>query len=224
MSQQNPLSLQNMNQWALASFALLGFIIGYGANEVLGTGIPGGTLAPTPQVNIAAPAAVPTAAVVANPPKEDDDTVLGKKSAAVTIIEFTDYQCPFCSRHFTQTFGEIKKEYIDTGKVKYVIRDFPLSIHPNAPKASEATECADDQDEFWAMHDLIFQRQALWSSAPNAPELFKQYAAELKLNSGTFDDCLDSGTHTAEVQKDFADGSSGGVTGTPAFFINGKRL
>ena len=224
MSQQNPLSLQNMNQWALASFALLGFIIGYGANEVLGTGIPGGTLAPTPQVNIAAPAAVPTAAVVANPPKEDDDTVLGKKNAAVTIIEFTDYQCPFCSRHFTQTFGQIKSEYIDTGKVKYIVRDFPLSIHPNAPKASEATECADEQGKFWEMHDALFTKQGLWSSAPNASELFKEYATELTLNAKNFADCLDTGKYTAEVQKDFQDGSTGGVTGTPAFFVNGKKL
>ena len=228
MDQQNPLSLKGMNPWALVSFTLIGFIVGYVAHGMdvksLGAGNGGGNrpaaVQPTPT-----PAAVaPTAAAVPNPPKEDDDTVLGDEDASVTMIEFTDYQCPFCSRHFTQTFGQIKSEYIDTGKVKYIVRDFPLSIHPNAPKASEATECADDQEQFWAMHDLLFQRQALWSSAPNASDLFKQYAAELKLDAGDFDDCLESGTHTAEVQKDFADGSAGGVTGTPAFFINGKKL
>lgn len=231
MDPQNPLSLKDMNPWALVSFALIGFIVGYVAHgmDIKSLGVGNGpgnqpaVVQPTPTPTAAAPTA-PVAAAVPNPPKEDDDAVLGEKSAKVTMIEFTDYQCPFCARHFTQTFAQIKSEYIDTGKVKYIVRDFPLSIHPNAPKASEATECADDQKEFWAMHDLLFQRQALWSSAPNAPDLFKQYAAELKLDAGDFNNCLDNGTYAAEVQKDFADGSSGGVTGTPAFFINGKKL
>lgn len=230
---QNPLSLKGMNQWALLSFALVGFIAGYAVNEVMSTTIPGSGSAPTaPRVQVApspVPTPVPTTqppavAAVPNPPKEDDDAVLGKKDAKVTLIEFTDYQCPFCARHFTQTFSQIKSEYVDTGKVKYIVRDFPLSIHPNAPKASEATECAEDQGKFWEMHDAIFQKQSLWGSAPNAPELFKQYATELGLNATDFSNCLDSGKYIAEVQKDFADGSSGGVTGTPAFFVNGKKL
>ncbi|MEK7137584.1 MAG: DsbA family protein [Patescibacteria group bacterium] len=226
---QNPLILKGMNTWALVSFALIGFIVGYVAHGMGGTTLGRGNGANRPTVVQPTPTPTPTptapaAAAVPNPPTEDDDFVLGDEDAAVTMIEFTDYQCPFCSRHFTQTFGQIKSEYIDTGKVKYIVRDFPLSIHPNAPKASEATECADDQGKFWGMHDAIFTKQALWSSAPNAPELFKQYAAELNLNTGTFNDCLDSGKHAAEVQKDFADGSAGGVTGTPAFFINGKKL
>ncbi len=229
MDQQNPLSLKGMNQWALMSFALLGFIVGFGVNEVMGTSVGGAGrgAAPGPQVNVPAaptPSPTPAAAVVANPPKEDDDSILGKTNAAVTLIEFTDYQCPFCARHFTQTFAQIKQEYVDTGKVKYIVRDFPLSIHPNAPKASEATECADDQDKFWEMHDALFEKQGLWSSAPNASELFKQYATELGLDADDFGSCLDSGKYTAEVQKDFTDGSSGGVTGTPAFFVNGKKL
>lgn len=230
MDQPNPLSLKGMNQWALLTFALLGFIVGFGANEVLGTsvriGAGGGNAQPQANAPIVPTptAQVPVAAVVANPPGADDDAVMGDEDATVTLIEFTDYQCPFCARHFTQTVAQIKQEYVDTGKVKYVVRDFPLSIHPNAPKASEATECADDQDKFWEMHDALFQKQGLWSSAPNAPELFKQYATELGLDAGDFASCLDSGKHTAEVQKDFADGSSGGVTGTPAFFVNGKKL
>ena len=227
MDQQNPFSLKGMNQWALLSFTLLGFIVGFGANEVMSTPVSGaGKAAPT-QVNVpAAPPAptAPTPTAVANPPTEDDDAYLGDEDADVTLIEFTDYQCPFCARHFTQTFGQIKSEYIDTGKVKYVVQDFPLSIHPNAPKASEATECADDQDAFWEMRDALFEKQGLWSSAPNAPELFKQYATELGLDADEFETCLTSGKYTAEVQEDFSDGSTGGVTGTPAFFINGKKL
>lgn len=89
-----------------------------------------------------------------------DLPVLGKESAKVTLIEFSDYQCPFCGRHFDQTEGQIQKEYIDTGKVKFYYRDFPLSsIHPGAQKAAEAARCAGDQNKYWEYHDLIFQNQ-----------------------------------------------------------------
>lgn len=85
---------------------------------------------------------------------------LGSTSAKVTLIEFSDYQCPFCARHFTQTEGQLKKEYIDTGKVKFYYRDFPLSqIHPGAQKAAEAARCAGDQNKYWEYHDLVFQNQ-----------------------------------------------------------------
>lgn len=97
------------------------------------------------------------------PPTVDDDAVKGDANAPVTIIEFTDYQCPFCSRHFEQTFGQIESEYIDTGKVKYVVRDFPLGFHPNAQKAAEAAECAGDQGRYWEMHDQLFSNQGEWS-------------------------------------------------------------
>ena len=230
MSEQNPFSLQGMDHWALLSFALAGFILGYTVHGIANAPVTGPAAGivvqpqqPSPAPTPSAPAP-PAAAAVANPPKEDDDAVLGKKNAPVTLIEFTDYQCPFCGRHFTQTFGQIKKEYVDTGKVKYIVRDFPLSIHPNAPKAAEATECAHAQGKFWEMHNVIFEKQALWSSAPSATDLFKQYAADLGLSVSAFGTCLDGGKATAEVQKDFADGSSAGVTGTPAFFINGKKL
>ena len=90
-----------------------------------------------------------------------DLPVLGNQSATLTVVEFSDYECPFCSRHFTQTEGSIKKDYIDTGKVKMYYRDFPLSqIHPGAQKAAEAARCAGDQNKYWQYHDLIFQDQA----------------------------------------------------------------
>lgn len=231
MDPQNPFSLQGMNQWTLLSFALFGFIAGYAVHGTMGATVPGSSgiaanqrIAPPSPPGAPPTVQPPAAAVAANPPKEDDDAVLGKKDAKVTLIEFTDYQCPFCGRHFTQTFGQIKKEYVDTGKVKYIVRDFPLSIHPNAPKAAEATECAHAQGKFWEMHETIFSKQSLWSSAPSATDLFKQYASDLGLDGAKFATCLDSGKFTAETQKDFADGSASGVTGTPAFFINGKKL
>lgn len=150
----------------------------------------------------------------------DDDTVMGSDDAPVTIIEFSDYQCPFCSRFWSQTLPQIKSEYIDTGKVKFVYRDFPLSsIHPSAQKAAEAAECAGEQEKYWEMHDKVFANQQAIDVAS-----LKAYAQQIGLDTAKFNDCLDSGKMTAEVQKDFSDGQAAGVSGTPAFFINGKLV
>ncbi len=149
----------------------------------------------------------------------DDDPVKGDANAPVTIVEFSDFQCPFCARWFTDTFPQLNEKYIKTGKVKLVFRDFPLSFHENAQKAAEASECADEQGKFWEMHDKLFQN----AGALGVTNL-KQYAADLKLDTAKFNTCLDTGKFASEVQKDMADGSSYGVSGTPAFFINGVNL
>jgi len=146
----------------------------------------------------------------------DDDPVKGDANAKVTIIEFSDFQCPFCKRFYTQTLPQIQKEYIDTGKAKLVYRDYPLSFHPEAQKSAEAAECADDQGKFWEFHDKIFDNQASLSNAN-----YKAWAQELGLDTAQFNDCLDSGKYTSEVQKDFQEGQAAGVRGTPSFFING---
>ncbi len=105
-------------------------------------------------------------------------------------------------------------------QIKFVVRDFPLnSIHPYAQKAAEATECADDQGKFWEYHDLVFANQ----NAIDVDSL-KGYAAELGLDTGTFDECLDEGKHSSEVGNDLEDGRASGVTGTPAFIINGQLV
>ncbi|TSC79639.1 MAG: DSBA oxidoreductase [Candidatus Peregrinibacteria bacterium Gr01-1014_25] len=197
---------------------LLGLIVGYG----LAAGVQGGITIPQLQGNApAAPSAPGEPAAPSTPATVDDDAVLGGDSATVTIIEFTDYQCPFCGRHYSQTFGEIKKNYIDTGKVKYVVRDFPLSFHQNAQKAAEATECAGDQDNFWEMHDLLFSKQDEWSSESDATKTFAKYARDLKMNAAAFQTCMDEDTYADEVQKDMADGSSAGIDGTPGFWVIG---
>lgn len=149
----------------------------------------------------------------------DDDPVLGNKDAPVTIVSFEDYQCPFCKRSFDQTFPLLKKEYIDTGKVRYVFRDFPLNFHPQAQSASEASECADDQGKFWEYHGALFQNQESLGDA-----LYKKIAEELELNVEQFNSCLDSGKYRQEVQNDFSYGTTVGVSGTPTFFINGIKL
>lgn len=149
----------------------------------------------------------------------DDDPVKGKKNAPVTIIEFSDFQCPFCGRFFAQALPLIEESYIKTGKVKLVYRDFPLSFHQYAQKAAEAAECADEQGKFWEYHDKIFENQnALDTSS------LKQYAKDLGLDATKFNSCLDSGKMASEVQKDFKDGASYGVSGTPTFFINGVEV
>lgn len=155
-----------------------------------------------------------------DPPGEDDDPVKGDANAPITIIEFSDFECPFCGKFFRETLPLIQKEYIDTGIAKLVYRDFPLSMHENAQKAAEAAECADDQDKFWEYHDKLFENQGTL----DVPSL-KQYAIDLGLDGSTFDDCLDSDKYADEVKADMDDGTNkGDVGGTPAFFINGIVL
>ncbi|MBI1969641.1 DsbA family protein [Candidatus Woesearchaeota archaeon] len=150
----------------------------------------------------------------------DDDPSRGDKSAPVTMIEFSDFQCPFCGRFWSQTLPQIEQEYIKTGKVKFVYRDFPLdAIHPNARPAAEAAECADEQGKFWEFHDKIFQNQQQLSV-----ENYKKWAAELGLNAEKFNGCVDSKKYAEEVSKDLADATAAGGTGTPYFLINGKPL
>ncbi|MBU0953212.1 MAG: DsbA family protein [Nanoarchaeota archaeon] len=151
----------------------------------------------------------------------DDDAVLGSPNAPVTIIEFSDFQCPYCEKFFTETHELIKEQYIDTGKVKLVFRDFPLSFHPNAHMAAEAAECAKDQggdEAYWAYHDTIFGNQALLS-----PDIYETWAADLGLDVETFKTCLESGAMASEVDKDFADGASYGIQGTPSFLIGNDQ-
>lgn len=151
---------------------------------------------------------------------QDDDEILGDSNAKVTIIEFSDYQCPFCKKFYDETLPLLKKDYINTGKVKLIYRDYPLSsIHPKAQKASEAAECAGEQKKYYDYHDKLFKNQ-------NFLEIdnLKKYAKELGLNTKEFNDCLDSNKMASEVQKDLEDGQNLGVDGTPAFFINGIPL
>jgi len=155
-----------------------------------------------------------------------DDPVRGNPNAPVTIVEFSDFQCPFCARFFAQTLPQIQQDYIDSGKVKLVFRDFPIdSIHPNAIAGSIAAHCANEQGKFWEYHDKLFEGQTQWArlSASDATNTFKQYATELGLNSDNFNSCLSSGKSLDEINSDYRDGINYGVTGTPAFFIGNDK-
>ncbi len=214
---------QNSSPWFAVSMGLLGVIVGY----ALASGMTGGLVpAPAPSGTTGGTTGAdvpPPTPTNETPPEVDDDASLGSDDATITMIEFTDYQCPFCSRHYTQTHGEIKKNYIDTGKVKLVVRDFPLGFHPNAQKSAEAAECAGEQDKYYEMHDVLFVKQNDWANlgAADAAKKFKEYAAEVGVNAGTFASCLDGGEMAAEVAADLAAGSASGIDGTPGFWILG---
>lgn len=149
----------------------------------------------------------------------DADHVRGDAKAPITMIEYSDFECPFCQRFHT-TVQQVLAEY--KGKVKIVYRHFPLrSIHPQAQKAAEASECAAEQGKFWEMHDKLFELNA---SRTLSLDTMKKAAADLGLNTGSFNDCLDSGKTAPEVEKDYQDGIAGGVSGTPGTFVNGQYL
>lgn len=144
----------------------------------------------------------------------DDDPQKGDPRASIILIEFSDYQCPFCGRFFRMTFPDIENDYIETGKIRYVFRDFPLPFHQQAMKAAEAAQCAGDQGKYWEMHDRLFQTQ----DALMVDNL-KNDARDLDLSMDLFNSCLDSGKYTEEVQKDVTEGQNAGVSGTPSFFL-----
>ena len=151
--------------------------------------------------------------------------VLGNENAPVTLIEFSDFQCPFCKQWFDQTKDQLIKEYVDTGKVKFAYRQYPIpQLHPNAQKASEASECANDQDKFWEYHDLLFTQQDSWASLADPSGQFSTYAGNLGMNTSSFDSCLSSGKYADKVSEDVQAGTAAGVSGTPTFFINGTPL
>ncbi len=151
--------------------------------------------------------------------------VLGDPDAPVTIVDFSDFQCPYSRRHAEQTVPQIVENYVKTGQVRYVFKDFPLyTIHPQAQKAAEAAECAGEQGQYWPMHDRLFQGQDEWRQQADPLPVLKGYAAELGLDTDTFDACLDSGQFAAEVQADVAEGMAAGVDSTPSFFVNGRPL
>ena len=140
----------------------------------------------------------------------------GAASAPVTIVEFGDFQCPFC-RAAENSLEEVRQKYGDQIRVVYM--DFPLSFHSHAMDAARAARCAADQDKFWPFHDALFLDQKKLE-----PNDLKQTAAKLGLDSNKFNSCFASDKHDASIRKDIAEGNKLGVTGTPTFFINGREL
>ncbi|MBI5465685.1 MAG: DsbA family protein [Candidatus Kerfeldbacteria bacterium] len=198
-----------------ASYGLLGNV--RGANQPAGTGA--SVVTPTvPAPN--QPPAPPSKVTIT---LKSDDHIRGNANAPVTLVEYSDLECPFCKR-FHPAMQQLMQEY--AGKVKWVYRHFPLSFHANAQKEGEATECAGKlggNDKFWAYTDKIFERTTS-NGTGFALDALVPLAKELGLNEAKFKTCLDGGEFTAHVRQDLQEGTSFGVNGTPTTFVNGQPV
>lgn len=144
-----------------------------------------------------------------------DDPYKGMTDAKVTMVEFSDYQCPFCSRHTRNVLPQLEKNYVETGKVKYVLRDFPLAFHKQAPKAHEAAHCAGEQGKYWEMHAQLFANQKALHL-----EKLPQHAETAGVSDlAAFQECLGSGKHAERIQLSMAEGNKLGIRGTPSFAV-----
>lgn len=238
-SSEGPYSLQSMLNFLNRNAALLfmgvgilvlGFVMGslWQENKMLKDGFAkGGAVAQVP----GAPAAPGAPEAPAGPLSDDNwkkvqadpAGIIGNKNAKVTIVEFTDYQCPFCSRHYTQTYGKLKEKYVDTGKVKIIFKDQPLPFHPNAKISANAARCGGDQGGFEKMHDALFANQEAWANlaTDGAIAKFGELATAAGLNGSTLMDCVKAGKYNKQVEADGALGLQAeiGASGTPTFFI-----
>jgi protein-disulfide isomerase len=147
----------------------------------------------------------------------DDDPSIGPENAPVTIIEFSDYQCPYCERWYQQVLEQLLANY--PGKIHFVYRDLPLPSHPEAVPAAEAANCAGEQSDYWKFHNALFSGQYGLGRAA-----YEQYAADMGLDTKAFAACLDSRRYQDEIQADASDASRVGINSTPTFVINGRVL
>lgn len=211
----------------LVAFLAIGYLVG-SIFPLKGGGITTGAnnaAAPDPAAQQQAPGApvAPDPEVVLQTPNLTGHfPVKGDENAPVTIVEFSDFECPFCGAFYNDTLPQIISDYVDSGQVKIYYRHYPLSFHPNATPLALASECANAQGKFWEMHDVIFDNNATISTATT--DDMKQWASDLGLDTATFNSCLDNATHQDKVDEDFAAGNELGVSGTPSFYINGKQL
>ena len=232
---------KNTNPWMLMTIFLFGLILGFGTGRI-GAGpmmnwqTTGGQ---SPTIKTGSDITTDTTKIdstklVVNPnnsyagvEKSLDATnhySLGNKNAKVKVLEFSDYQCPFCYRFFSNTFPQILKDYIATGKIYYSYYNYPLNIHQQAPKAAEAALCAGDQNKYWEYHDLLFENQNMWSGIDNDAPIYSNMAQTLGMDTGKFTQCLSSSKYTDAVSKDTALGDKKGMSGTPTLFINNQKI
>jgi protein-disulfide isomerase len=206
----------------LIAFFMVSYGLGYmtARNEKLNTLVNGTALAGQQQQQPGRQSGLQDGAQVDKKFAVDQGRVKGDKNAKVTMYEFSDFECPFCGRFYTDTFKALDEKYIKTGKIKVVYKDYPLtSLHPHAQKAAEAARCAQEQGKFWEMHDKLFENQQQLTD-----ENYKKWAGDIKLNTNQFNQCFDSAKYADAVKKDMAEGSEIGVEGTPSFIINGIAI
>ncbi|MEK6922525.1 MAG: DsbA family protein [Nanoarchaeota archaeon] len=208
------ITLKKSTMWKIGTFLFAGLFVislftgGFGIGSD-NSGATGKVVAPSPTPTVAGSGSIRVTI-------DKDDPVLGDPDAPVTIVEFSDFQCPFCARAFNDALAEFRNsDYFKDGQVNLVYKDFPLnSIHPQAQKAAEAAQCAHDQGKFWEYHDALFQNQG----ALDVNSL-KGYADDVGLDTGKFNECLDSGKSKKEVDNDLAAATAAGGRGTPYFVV-----
>ncbi|HJR84102.1 MAG TPA: DsbA family protein [Nitrososphaeraceae archaeon] len=182
-----------------------------------------------PSVLEVTPGGIPSATEITEPITVTNITLgespaIGSLDANLTMVEFSDFQCPFCASFFSNTLSQIKTEYIDTGKIKFVYKHYPLGIHQNAKTASVASECAKEQGMFWEYHDLLLGNQTAWEtlSGNDTSAALIKYAESIGLDTTKFKPCLDSMRYERNVDADVQEGDLKSVTGTPSFFIGSE--
>lgn len=173
-------------------------------------------------VTAAAPSAAPTQPQQPEIPTKINiaisptDPVLGDPNAKLTIIEFSDFQCPYCEQLYKNVEKQLIKEYVDTGKAKFVYKQLPLvGLHENALSAANASLCAKEQNKFWEYHDKLFEIQGTGSSDALSVSNLKKYAVDLRLDSSKFDNCFDNKKYDSQIQADIAEANKNGINGTP---------
>jgi len=149
--------------------------------------------------------------------------VLGNSNATVTIIEFADYQCPFCEKFFTDVQPNIINDYVNTGKAKFAFRDYPF-LGDESTWAAEASACANDQGKYWVFHDYLYNHQGEERSGAFDKDKLEGFAATLGLNTDQFNSCLETDKYAKQVAADMAVGQKAGVQGTPSVFVNGQII
>ncbi len=215
------------------SILLAAIIVGYSMmtaasalnNGLSGLTIQGGSLAgnnlPTAPTGNVPPAPVaPT--VQMSDLIQNAAATMGNSDAPIVVVEFSDYQCPFCRKSFEDTIPKLKSEYVDTGKVLFAYKDFPLSFHPMANTYANAARCAGAQNKYWEMHDKIFLEQGKKGQGTVSDltvDDIKTWGSDLGLNATAFNACVDSDQYSSEIQANFTEGQTSGVSGTPSFFI-----
>jgi protein-disulfide isomerase len=170
-----------------------------------------------------------TISIPANVTVQPSDTsgfhgyVKGSKDAPVEITEFADYQCPFCQTFATLQMPTIEDRLVNSGRLRWRYRDFPLQQHQFARLAAHSAACADEQGKYWAQHEQIYQGQSEWAAARDAGPLFRNYARTAGLDLGRYDSCMKSGKYAGRIQASYNEGVQLGVSSTPTLLI-GNRL
>ncbi len=223
MEDENKATKDNKNYLVPGSIVLAGVIIAaaviYNGGGFRRSG--GVVLPPSDAGNPNQAAAGNAAAAVAA--EDGNDPYLGDPKAPVTMIEFSDFQCPFCDKFFREVEPKIIDKYVKTGKVRFVYRDFAF-LGPESEYAAVAAECANEQGKFWQFHNYLFSNQQGENQGAFNKDKLKGFAKLLGLDTGKFNSCLDGDKYLSEVRKDTSDGKALGVNGTPGFIINGKLV